>query len=562
MEHADPEALLLIYQDSAQLVLFMTALLLPVMPVVITDVMGGFFVMGVRAAKPHLSLRVRAWAVLSMILCTTTVSVWYMGGLSSIFTVWYFAVPVPALVLLGAPAMWGTLAVVSGLLAATYGLQSMGALPMMPPPGSDLRLPLVTMLMMVGSILTIPTVFYFVLQRVLRRQRRRNEDLREIEAVLRHQRRQQDEFVASISHELRTPMNAILGFLQTMDTQQIAHRRNREMLDAMGHSAQHLMTVINDLLDFSQIQAGDLRITPRRMSLHTLLRDATVMFEVPLRERGIPLTLMMAPDLPDGIWGDADRLTQVIINLLGNAAKFTRKGEVALRATLVAPQRLRIEVQDTGCGIAAEQVASVFDRFSRLTDQTRREYGGTGLGLSISQHLVQIMGGEIGVSSRLGVGSVFWFELPVTEASQEERASDLQARPVPDALRRGRVLIVDDSFINRVVARQMLVKDWPSLDIVDADGGQAAVDEVTRGGVSLVLMDVIMPEVDGLEATRRIRSLVGAPPVIGLTADVTGGVYQACLVVGMVRVLTKPYTRADLLAAIATTMQEAEEVAT
>lgn len=554
VEVADPEALAKVYQESAILVFWLTALLHPHPVVTATDALAGLMLLLVRYSRPWLSLKARAWLTLIVIGMGATVSAWVFGGLSSIFMIWYFTIPVPFMVVLGQRALWLAVGAVCVLVSLTYALQTLDLLPSPPPAGADLRVPLVTMFLMVLSILAIPTTFYVVLQRTMGRQKRRNQELQETEAVLRQQRQQQDEFVASVSHELRTPMNAIIGFLETMDTQDMPSARNREMFGAMNHSAQHLMTVINDLLDFSQIQTGNLRITPQAMSLHELLHDVTLMFEAPLRERGIPLVLSKAEDLPNWIMGDADRITQVIINLLGNAAKFTRQGQVTLVAAREAPDRVRIEVQDTGCGIAEDQVAVVFERFSRLTDQTRREYGGTGLGLSISQHLVQLMGGHIGVRSTLNVGSVFWLELPVVEVAPPVRASAPQIMPSPRQLTEATILIVDDSLINRVVAKQMLSKDWPQAHIREASGGQAAVDAVAAGGITLVLMDVIMPEMDGLEATRRISALPQPVPVIGLTADITRSVHNACLDAGMVRVLTKPYGRAELMAAIQETL--------
>lgn len=554
VEVADPEALAKVYQESAILVFWLTALLHPHPVVTATDALAGLMLLLVRYSRPWLSLKARAWLTLIVIGMGATVSAWVFGGLSSIFMIWYFTIPVPFMVVLGQRALWLAVGAVCVLVSLTYALQTLDLLPSPPPAGADLRVPLVTMFLMVLSILAIPTTFYVVLQRTMGRQKRRNQELQETEAVLRQQRQQQDEFVASVSHELRTPMNAIIGFLETMDTQDMPSARNREMFGAMNHSAQHLMTVINDLLDFSQIQTGNLRITPQAMSLHELLHDVTLMFEAPLRERGIPLVLSKAEDLPNWIMGDADRITQVIINLLGNAAKFTRQGQVTLVAAREAPDRVRIEVQDTGCGIAEDQVAVVFERFSRLTDQTRREYGGTGLGLSISQHLVQLMGGHIGVRSTLNVGSVFWLELPVVEVAPPVRASAPQIMPSPRQLTEATILIVDDSLINRVVAKQMLSKDWPQAHIREAGGGQAAVDAVAAGGITLVLMDVIMPEMDGLEATRRISALPQPVPVIGLTADITRSVHNACLDAGMVRVLTKPYGRAELMAAIQETL--------
>lgn len=559
IQKAEGEALILIYQEGSIFVFLVYAALQATPLVTVSNFMSACLMLVVRGIRNHASLRLRTWASLGLICAITTVDTWSFGGLSSVFMVWYFVVPIPFLLILGGAAMAGSIVLIAALIASTAWLQSAGLLPAAPEPNVMPWLPVTTMLLMMVAILAIPMISYVVLQQILHRQKDRNLELQETQKSLIQQRQQQGDFVASISHELRTPMNAIMGFLQTMEVDRLAHARNREMFHAMSHSAQHLMTVINDLLDFSQIQTGNLRITPRVISLHAVLHDVTTMFEAPLRERGIPLALTKDEHLPDWIMGDADRITQIIINLLGNAAKFTRQGQVELKASFLAPARVRIEVRDTGCGIAPEQLRTVFDRFSTLTEQTRREYGGTGLGLSISQHLVNLMGGEIGVLSQLNVGSNFWFELPVTVVKAPAQASDTLTRTTPAQLENVSILVVDDSLINRVVAKKMLKLDWPELNVLEASGASAALQFVQSGGISLVLMDVIMPEVDGIETTRRLLQIAPDTPVIGLTADVSDSVHQACLEAGMLAVLTKPYTRDSLINAVINALQSTSE---
>ena len=546
---ADPEVLVLIYQEIAMINFLIMAWLSPAAVARSVNALCMLLMAALWLWARPWPLKLRAWASLCLIFIVITADTWFHGGLNSIFMVWYLVIPVPLMLMLGQAAMLASFVIIAALALLTYLLQDAGWLAALPSPGTQLHVPLVTMVMMMLTILSLPVVSYLVLQQILTRQQQRNQELREAQDVLLQQRRQQDEFVASVSHELRTPMNAIMGFLQAMDTERMHSSRNREMFSAMNHSAKHLLTVINDLLDFSQIQAGNLRVTPRPMSLHGLLHDVATMFEAPLTDRGIALRLHLSKDVPDWIEGDADRITQVIINLLGNAAKFTRQGQVTLRALKPSAQQLRIEVEDTGCGIAPEQMQAVFDRFSQLTDHTRREYGGTGLGLSISQNLVRLMGGHIGVESVVNEGSTFWFELPIalSQAPQHQAPRAQTPRPPLEHLQ-GVVLVVDDSPINRVVAKQMILKDLPQVQVLEASSGAQALSTLSERAIDVVLMDVIMPEMDGMEATQRI--LAGPEPrpvVIGLTADITKRVQQGCLNAGMVRVLTKPYTRRDLV---------------
>lgn len=546
---ADPEVLVLIYQEIAMINFLIMAWLSPAAVARSVNAACMLLMAALWLWGHTWPLKLRAWSSLSLIFIVITADTWFHGGLNSIFMVWYLVIPVPLMLMLGQGAMLASFVIIAALALLTYLLQDAGWLAALPSPGTQLHVPLVSMVLMMLTILSLPVVSYLVLQQILTRQRQRNQELREAQDVLLQQRRQQDEFVASVSHELRTPMNAIMGFLQAMDTERMHNARNREMFSAMNHSAKHLLTVINDLLDFSQIQTGNLRVTPRSMSLHGLLHDVATMFEAPLKDRGIALRLHVAKDVPDWIEGDADRITQVIINLLGNAAKFTRQGQVTLRALKPSAQQLRIEVEDTGCGIAPEQMQAVFERFSQLTDHTRREYGGTGLGLSISQNLVRLMGGHIGVESVLDEGSTFWFELPIQlSQAPQHQAPQTRAPPRPTlAHLSGTVLIVDDSPINRVVARQMIHKDLPQVQVLEASSGVQALSTLAQQAVDVVLMDVIMPEMDGMEATQRILAgPVPTPTVIGLTADITKRVQQGCLSAGMVRVLTKPYTRQDL----------------
>lgn len=553
---AESVAGLLLYQEVAAVV-FVVVGLLSSGVVAIANFCGAVAVMFFRLFGQGWPAGVRQWSLALVITAVIAIDTWGYGGLNSVFTNWYMVLTVPMLLMAGHRMMWRLVGLVCAVVLFTAWMQYQGWLAPQPMPGQDMMLPVVSVVMMMVLVLGFPLWSYVVLQQLIARQRARNEELQRARTVLLHQRQQQDEFIASISHELRTPMNAILGFLQTVNPEHVAKSSHTEMFGAMNSSAQHLLTVINDLLDFSQIQMGRLRVTPRPMALHTLLKDVSMVFRSPLREAGIDMALSIAPDVPRYILGDADRITQIIINLMGNAVKFTREGQVTLRAFCPSAARLRIEVEDTGCGIAPAQIQTVFDRFSSLTEKTRREYGGTGLGLSISQNLVQLMGGEIGVNSQVGQGSTFWFELDVVLAREADlEISRADAGP-PQVDFDATILIVDDSPVNRLVARQMIRQAFPNFTVMEADSGFEALDAVKKCQVDLVLMDVIMREMDGIETTRRLISAQCCGPILGLTADVTPSVHQACLDAGMLRILTKPYTKASLIAAISEVLRSA-----
>ena len=547
----ESKSIILLYQEIAFVVFLITCWLSHNTPIAIINGVAAAVTLLFRTLGTGWSLSVRIWSLVWVISLSIMADTWAFGGLQSIFMIWYLAIPVPVLLIAGRRAMWQSVGIILLLVAITTVMQINDLLAPQPAPGVNMPLPLMSLVMMVLAILSFPLLSYTVLQQLLARQRNRNQELQLARDTLIHQRRQQDEFIASISHELRTPMNAILGFLQTVNPEHIARSSHKEMFGAMNNSAQHLLTVINDLLDFSQIQMGKLRVTPRPMSLHTLLHDVATVFRAPLHEAGIALEVSIDADVPNFIHGDADRITQIIMNLLGNATKFTREGRVTLRAhSIDNGQRIHIEVEDTGCGIAPAQLQTVFDRFSSLSEKTRREYGGTGLGLSISQNLVSLMGGTIGVHSVVDQGSVFWFELPVTPAREDEldtaQASGVSPRIDQDAI----VLIVDDSMVNRMVAKQMLRQSFPHFKLIEAESGTEAIAIARHQIVDLVLMDVIMPEMDGIETTRQILALQSACPILGLTADVTESVHRACLQAGMLRLLTKPYSKAALISAV------------
>jgi signal transduction histidine kinase/CheY-like chemotaxis protein len=366
------------------------------------------------------------------------------------------------------------------------------------------------------------------------------------------------QFLANMSHEIRTPMNGIVGMAELLAATQLDERQRR-YLDAVHRSAASLVDLINDVLDLSKVEAGHEELHLADFDLRATLEE---IIELP-RERArarrdtrhIALELEVSPDLPDVFRGDALRLRQILTNLVGNALKFTERGRVRVSATLAEPgdsPLVRFAVADTGIGLTATQISRIFDAFTQADVSHARKYGGTGLGLAISRKLVELMGGEIGVTSQPGKGSTFWFtarfgrasaHAPPTPSSESDELAELA----------GHVLLVEDNELNCAVARGML--EGLGLQVSIAANGIEAVHAVTHRRFDLVLMDCQMPEVDGFEATRRIRTQAAAAnpariPIVALTANAVHGDRERCLAAGMDAYLAKPFRTAELHAAI------------
>ena len=492
-----------------------------------------------------LSRATSAWLLIGSGYINITVNVVTYGGIWSPVLPWYMILPLPALFILGLRPM---IAVVAWTLATVLAItlaQSHDLLPEFQPA----NLPLVWGFMVFEglalSISILPILYHFMHSSMVNGLNEKNLELQRIRDQLMTEQLQKDNFLASVSHELRTPMNAIIGFLQAIEQRPTGDAQTQEMHGYMSHSAQHLMTIINDLLDLSQMRAGKLNIVPRQVDLPTLVSDISHTFKPQLDERGIQLRVKIDDNVSKWVMLDCDRLSQVLINLLGNAAKFTSQGCVGIYVSQAGPGVVRFEVHDTGKGIAADHISRVFDRYSDITNSTRRTYGGTGLGLSICRQLIELQRGTIGVFSQLGQGTTFWFELPLEtcEPLAQPNTGSQDTPALDEHHTHARVLIVDDSFINRLVAKKLLLSDLPDLQFTEADSGQAALDALASQRFDLILMDVVMPVKDGIETTSHIRTTDQKITIIGLTADVTTDVKTRCLNAGMNDVITKPFER-------------------
>jgi TMAO reductase system sensor TorS len=377
-------------------------------------------------------------------------------------------------------------------------------------------------------------------------------------------------FLANMSHEIRTPMNGIIGVIELL-TKTRLDQRQQDYLQTVSSSASSLLRVIDDILDFSRIEAGKLEIEELEFNLKRLIEEVVELLGPRAASKGIDLTTGRFDDIPPRLRADAARLRQVVINMVSNAIKFTNEGGVLIKAALLpgagGDSRLRVEVQDTGIGIAPEKMPHVFDAFTQADSSTTRHFGGTGLGLAISKRLIELMQGSIGVESELGKGSKFYFEVPV-RSSERPWTGDSSIVELPDGFREMlisqrrhqnvRILVAEDNPVNRTVALGQL--EELGFDAQAVKNGHEVLAAVERERYDLILMDCQMPELDGYETSRRLRELEAQEPqrirvkIIAITAHAMKGDRERCIEAGMDDYLAKPFRAAALAEVISRTL--------
>lgn len=353
------------------------------------------------------------------------------------------------------------------------------------------------------------------------------------------------DFVAMINHELRTPLNGLLGSAELLRDTQL-DRRQTDYINNLSQSGELLRAIINDLLDFSKIDAGMMDLIPKKFNWQQLESSLKGIFAPKAAEKRIAFYIGCESEMPECFIGDLERITQILVNLVGNAIKFTHQGEVKLLA-IWKGDRMDIDVFDTGIGIAHSQQEKLFEPFTQADRSSSRHYEGTGLGLAICKRLVELMGGSISFSSEVQKGTIFHLSLPLTLAQADkidEQKPNFGAfeRDISDL----NVLVVDDIRINQVIINQMLKK--MGVEPIICVNGIEALKAVACQAFDVIFMDCRMPEMDGFEATKRLRELEYELPILALTAGTTLEEREKCIQSGMNDILTKPYTADDLKA--------------
>ena len=471
------------------------------------------------------------------------------GGVFSLRLVWLMLVPVMAYYVMG-PAHGLLWLLVSWLTTLTLAWMTWSGTGIELPVSGDQQdfYAFASIAINCLTLMVVPLVYDRQHRRNLAESQARQNELEQTRLDLEHTQALREHFIAAVSHELRTPMNAILGFNSLLMSRTNDKPRAQQLLEHTRQSADHLMTVINDVLDYSQFLSGRLNAQQEVFNLHATIGHAFDLFAPKVQSMSIAYQLEVAPGVPTWVSGDRHRLMQILVNLLGNALKFTGQGHVRLHV-VVHPEGLMFAVHDTGIGIASEDQTNLFGRFAQASQDIQRQYGGNGLGLAISHGLVQLLGGHMGFESELGRGSRFWFTLPLRASSAPEHISSSD-KPLVQADKAWRFLVVDDHRLNRLLVTQVLKNAWHQCAVVEAEDGLQALHALQTQDFDLVFMDLVMPELNGADTTQALRAMPrprGNTPVMGLTADVSPVDLANFRAAGINALLLKPFDPQQLV---------------
>ncbi len=470
------------------------------------------------------------------------------GGYRSPLLPWMVLHPLLALGFGGVRLAWIWTACVFAELALLWGAESLGI------PTVDLLTAEAKRTLWGATLVTI-TLTIFLVGWIY--ESIKDQSIRELEDA----NEAKNDFLAHMSHEIRTPMTAILGFAEELEHPDMPPEQ-RDALRTIRRNGEHLLVVINDILDLARVAAGHLDLELGRAWPDRIVREVAALIEPRARERGLELRVEIAPESALALRSDATRVRQILINMAANAVKFTERGHV--RIAVLAPRDgfVTFEVEDTGTGIPAEKQAAIFEAFTQADASMSRRYGGAGLGLAISRRLASLLGGELRVESEVGRGSRFFLRIPSLPYGEAPRSAQLDTGQLAVESLRGRILLAEDSPDSRRLLVQLLQRWGAEVEV--AENGRVAVERVRKAlergdSFDLVLMDMQMPELDGYEATRQIRAAGFTAPIVALTAHAMAGARETCLAAGCDDFLTKPIDRARFRATVAAHLSAARE---
>jgi signal transduction histidine kinase/FixJ family two-component response regulator len=398
-----------------------------------------------------------------------------------------------------------------------------------------------------GVVISMFT-FGYITKRMKRKQQLFDQ-LNESEKQVRQAGIMKENFMANMSHEIRTPMNAILGFTNLLHKEPLSEKA-QEFVNSIQYSGESLLAIINDILDFSKIEAGMMRLESNPFSLRGLLHSVQTMFAARIQQKNLRFTVFVGASIPDLLIGDAIRLTQILVNLMNNSVKFTHTGTIDIRVTADKEKEEAIDisftVKDTGIGIEANKIDTIFNRFQQADEDTTRKYGGTGLGLSIVKQLVELQKGKISVSSTPNGGTEFIFTIPYKISKDiNGKHKFITEEEIQLNKKNIKVLVAEDNEMNQRLMRHLLTS-W-DLDFYIVNNGKAAIEAVQQKKYNLVLMDIQMPLIDGYRATEKIRKELNSDiPIIAMTAHAMAGEREKCLSFGMNEYISKPIRENEL----------------